>query len=266
MTPPRIDNAELLDVRFAEVRALLDQLNDQLEELRAGGNDDDDLVRTPTATQIGKPNSYFWRQRRAWGITATDLPTILGIDPWRTADELRLSKTRGRSKYRPVPCDELHVEDPWDTVLESVPNEAAEWGLRLEDPIASAWIDRRPPGPIGSGLMIGPAGLLQHDHDTWMLCTPDRVVHGCGNADLDRPSCLLEIKTRSAAALEDWTDGVPDDVYVQVQWQLAVTGLDHAHVACLVGGQKLIEHRIDARPALHDQLRSTAHAFLDTVR
>ena len=49
----------------------------------------------------------------------------------------------------------------------------------------------------------------------------------------------LEVKTTHFMKRDLWEGGeVPARVFVQVQHQLAVSGLPHSHVACLIGGQK----------------------------
>lgn len=76
-------------------------------------------------------------------------------------------------------------------------------------------------------LEIRPCGLVQNIHTPEMIVTPDRIVAGTG---------LLEIKSMSSQARDHdgqtrlaqlWRRGeVPYRVWLQGQYQLAVTGLD----------------------------------------
>ena len=70
--------------------------------------------------------------------------------------------------------------------------------------------------------------------------------------------CGLEIKTRSAFKARDWRDSIPDDVLAQTTWGLMVTGLDHMHVAALIGGQRLASFRVDRDEKLEDYLLDAA--------
>lgn len=183
---------------------------------------------------------HLWLRERAWGITATDLPAIMGVDQWTTLDQLVARKRLIRSGITPS----------------TVTNEAAEWGLRLEEPIAQAWRDR-----YARPMWVSTAGLHTHIEHDWMRCTPDRLVWGClpGTTPEDSdPSCLLEIKTRSADQADRWIFQPPADVIMQVQWQLAVTGYHHVHVVCLLGGNRLIEHMLLADDELHQRMIAAA--------
>jgi hypothetical protein len=83
-----------------------------------------------------------------------------------------------------------------------------------------------------------------------------------------RPSSLLEIKTCSAYQLDEWLAGVPDGPTPQTQWYLAVTGYEQAHVAALLGGNRLVVHRVDLR-SWHirlDDNPSLSAAYIDALR
>lgn len=83
-----------------------------------------------------------------------------------------------------------------------------------------------------------------------------------------RPSSLLEIKTCSAYQLDEWLAGVPDGPTPQTQWYLAVTGYEQAHVAALLGGNRLVARRVDVR-SWHirlDDNPSLSAAYIDALR
>ncbi|MFI6525146.1 hypothetical protein [Streptomyces uncialis] len=83
-----------------------------------------------------------------------------------------------------------------------------------------------------------------------------------------RPSSLLEIKTCSAYQLDEWLAGVPDGPTPQTQWYLAVTGNEQANVAALLGGNRLVVHRVDLR-SWHirlDDNPSLSAAYNDALR
>jgi putative phage-type endonuclease len=74
----------------------------------------------------------------------------------------------------------------------------------------------------------------------WMFCSLDReILAEETNPPLSVPG-LLECKNFGALRdNEEAIDGIPPSVYLQVQWQFAVTGFLWGVVAILVGGAKL---------------------------
>jgi putative phage-type endonuclease len=152
--------------------------------------------------------------RRA-GITATDLPRILGLSKYGNALSVWMDK-RG---------DTLPDDD----------NEAAYWGTLLEEPVANRWADLN-----GTGLRR--VGVLANVEHPWRLASLDFLVDDCPDGD---GPCGLEVKTRSAFTAGRWRDDVPDDVLAQVLWQIVVAGHAHEHVAVLFGGQRMESYRVD---------------------
>lgn len=172
----------------------------------------------PTARLLttAAPQTPEWYAARRRGITATDVVSILRLTDYGNALSVWLDK-RG--------------ELPPDST-----GEAAVWGNLLEDVVAREWARRHTAAQRGETVKVRRVGVVCNDWDPWMIASVDRRVHGC----LEGSSCILEVKTRSAWVRDGWRDGTPDDVYAQVLWQLMVTGVDHAHVAVLVGGQELL--------------------------
>ena len=162
-----------------------------------------------------------WLQARLSGIAATDVVAIMGLSKYRSAFDVWTEK--------------VMAPDPNDDV-----SEAALWGTRLEEPVAREWADRH-------DVRLRRIGLIEHEAHPWAIASLDRVVNGCPDG-----RCGLEVKTRSLHVADQWATKVPDDVMAQVRWQLFVSGLDHIHVAALIGGQKLVEHIVE-RDAEHEE-------------
>jgi putative phage-type endonuclease len=161
-----------------------------------------------TAADQVEPQSPAWHEARRVGIGSSDIPKILGLSRYGTAAHVWLEKTARTAS------DEG--------------SEAAEWGTVLEDPIARQWVKRY----SDDRFRISRIGMVRNDTVPWMLASPDRRVLGC----IDAPhGCGLEVKMRSAFKAGEWSSTIPDDVLAQTQWQLAVTGWPHIHVAALVG-------------------------------
>lgn len=169
---------------------------------------------TPTGVLVtsAAPGSDDWHWHRAAGITATDLPKILGLtDQYGTALDVWAQKT-GRSSD-----DEA--------------GEAALWGNLLEDVVAREAAKRL-------NVKVRRVGVIANRDEPWQRASLDRLVVG----ECHGGRGGVEVKTRSAYVKSRWREGVPDDTLAQVVWQLVVSGLDHMHVAVLLGGQQLDLH------------------------
>jgi putative phage-type endonuclease len=170
-----------------------------------------------------KPNTPDWYALRRAGITATDLPQILGLSAYGNA------LTVWHDKQGDLPPGE--------------PSEAGLWGHLLEDPVAQEWARR-------TGNTVSQVGVLAHQHEPWMRASCDRLIDGTNAA--------LEVKTRSAYKAGLWRDDIPDDVLAQVAWQRVVGQFDYVDVACLIGGQSLTTYRYEKDTELEDYLREAA--------
>jgi len=110
-------------------------------------------------------------------------------------------------------------------------NAAMRWGLRLEQAIADQAVEQLRDNMPDLFAVEFPFTVWRHP-DAPLAATPDRVLF---DAPADPVVAgLLECKTARSAA--DWIDGPPLYYQVQVQAQLACTGLSHAWLAVLIGG------------------------------
>lgn len=183
------------------------------------------------------PETDEWFAARRGGITGTDLPKILGYSKYGNALAVWMDK-RGE--------------------LDDVAGEAAAWGHILEDPVAQEWARR-------NDTSVLPIGVLANIEAPWMRASLDRVVTDCPDDTNRRNSCGLEIKTRSAFKADEWRDGMPDSVLAQVAWGRIVSGLDHMHVAALIGGQRLVAFRYDRDDVLEEYLVRAAQPVWTAV-
>lgn len=161
-----------------------------------------------------KRSRVAWLAARKAGLGASDTAAVLCVDPWRTPLDVYLDKVN------PLVRDE------------SI-GEAAEWGTHLEAVVARRVAARH----RDLGKLTPTPGLCAHPEHPWMMATPDRLL-------VDRVTgaqALLEIKTTDGRNKDQWEAGPPPRVEIQVQQQLAVTGLETAYVACLFGGREMPE-------------------------
>lgn len=196
---------------------------------------------TPTAFLVlpSDAKRERWLQARRDGITATDLPKILGMSDYGTAID--------------VWQDKLGLaNDDFETGIGE--NEAAFWGITFEDVLAREWAKH-------NNVSVRRIGIIAHTDQPWMRATLDRLVSGCPDG-----RCALEVKTRSVYVAKDWQEKPPADVVAQVDWQALVSGLDHTHVIGLIGGQRLVQHVVPApTEKRRAELIEAAHIVWESV-
>ncbi|MGW8374290.1 lambda-exonuclease family protein [Streptomyces sp. ODS28] len=180
------------------------------------------VIATPG---LNREDREAWLAVRRGGIGGSEVAAVLGMDRYRSPLEVYLDKV-----------GEL-PDLPRDPVLD----EAAYWGRTLEPLVADAFAER-----TGLPVTEGP-GTLAHNQRPWMLANLDRLV-----TDPEQPDepAVLEVKTRSAFQAEEWRESVPDGPALQSHWYLAVTGYRRAHVAALVGGQRMVVHTVERDESL----------------
>ena len=182
---------------------------------------------TPTAHLLlpASADRAEWLEVRRGGIGSSDVADALGV-----------GYTTNQHVYYDKRGELPHDDDP---------GEAALWGNLHEDTVAREWARR-------NRSVVRRVGIVAHQADLWMRCTLDRRVTECPLNRAEREACALEVKTRNAFVAGKWRRDVPDDVLAQVLWQIAVTGYDHIHVACLIGGNDYRQYVI--RRAGNEQL------------
>lgn len=146
-------------------------------------------------------------RRRALG--ASDLPAVLGVDPYRSPADIQLEKLHG---------------------AEAVETDAMRVGTALERPIiklAEPW--------------IGPT----HFKATRRRLADAPIVV---NIDAFAGVVPVEAKVVGDYAAKEWgdsgTDQVPSRVVVQTTAQMAAVGADHCYVVALIGGTSLRVYRL----------------------
>lgn len=173
-----------------------------------------------------------WLDARRQGIGSSDLPAVMNLSGFKTPLHVFHDK-RGR-----LPHDDEF-------------SEAAHFGVLFEEPLARDWARR-------NRTVVEPVGLIANADEPWQMCTLDRLCTECPLDRTQRSLCALEVKTRNAFVAKLWNQGPPDDVLAQVLWQILVTGLDHIHVVCLIGGQDYRQYTV--RREEHVKLVAYLHA------
>ncbi len=95
---------------------------------------------------------------------------------------------------------------------------------------------------------------VEYFHEDWLRCHIDFLAK-----DKDRETFIIEIKCVKEFAFKNhWVGGIPADVQVQVQIQLALSGLNKAVVVACVGGSKLEIYELLADKKMQDEYISKA--------
>lgn len=159
-----------------------------------------------------------WLDARRGGIGSSDVAKVLNLTGFGTPQHVFHDK-----------LGHLPHDDDF--------SEPAHFGNLFEDPLARDWARR-------NRTVVEPVGIIANDTDPWQMCTLDRLCTECPLDRNVRSLCALEVKTRNAFVSKFWRQGPPDDVLAQVLWQILVTGLDHIHVVCLIGGQDYRQYTV----------------------
>src|SRR3990167_141558 len=122
----------------------------------------------------------------------------------------------------------------------SVENERTKWGIRLESVIAEAI------GEMKGWGVIDPEGYYKHPAIEGMGCTIDRLI----SDDSHDTFGVLELKNVDYKIWkQQWTgDEPPIHTILQLQHQLACTGLSWGAIGGLVGGNHPEAYVYEARP------------------
>jgi len=150
------------------------------------------------------------KENRKRALGASDIPAILGLDPFRSPFEVYAAKTD-------------KIADPDEA------SEAAEWGTLVE-PSLRSWAARMLGKPV-----VAPTGTFVHQTIPCMIANVDGLVEKS-----QRGSQIVECKhTGMWGPLggqwgEEGTDQVPERVMVQVHAQMACAGSSVAHVVAQI--------------------------------
>lgn len=143
-----------------------------------------------------------WLDLRKQSIGGSDAATTLGLNPWKTTEQLWEEK--------------LEMTKPEDISSK----EAVVYGQRAEKPLADLFVLDFPSYKLYRKNNM----LLRNKKLTWMTYSPDGEL-----IDEQGRKGLLEIKTTTinqSMQREKWNDKIPDNYFCQILHGLLVTGYD----------------------------------------
>jgi putative phage-type endonuclease len=181
------------------------------------------------STDIIKQGTPAWLEARRSLITATDLPVILGLSPYKCEADLADEKA---GKAQEPPSLRMRA------------------GLILEGLIAEAYTEQ-------TGRQVIPFGSLEtHPDIPWAGATPDYRT-----MPYEPHSEWRIVECKRTSSRSRFADGLPQDIEAQVVWQLGVTGYPVADVAALIGDDRLEVFTVEANPSLFADLVAVAEDF-----
>lgn len=154
----------------------------------------------------------IWLETRRKGLGGSDCGVVLGVNKYKSKYQLYLEK---RGEF-----------------TQEVDNEFIYFGNALEDFVAKEFEKRS-----GKEVFIHETTMFHPEHE-FMLANVDRLVKG--------ENALLECKTASEYVKGEWDgDDIPPSYLCQIMHYLAVTGLEKAYIAVLIGGNKFVWKSIE---------------------
>lgn len=162
-----------------------------------------------------------WLAERRHSIGASEVPTVLGVNPYETPLQLWMRKT-GR-------------------MPEKAETQAMKMGKRLEPVIAQLYTEE-----TGRSLdNLGEFAIQRNPDYPFMHATLDRV----GYDPLRECQGSVQIKAPGSHARSQWDGQIPDHVVIQIQAELIVSGYSWGSAAALIGGQDFLWGDVEATDA-----------------
>jgi putative phage-type endonuclease len=198
--------------------------------------------------EVGSPQ---WFDHRAQGVTASEIPVILGLAPWGSPFDLYYRK--------------LGMLEP------DRDNDAMAWGRDLEDVILRRFAREHPE------FHTTPGGLYHHGGDHRWMATPDGLAFETVNVTAwDGPpefvggETVAVVQVKTAGSQEHWgepgTDVIPPYYLAQVRWEMHVMDVRTAFVPVLFAGRTYREYVVEQNDEDVALMVAEADTFLKHVQ
>ena len=178
-----------------------------------------------------------WLKVRQSGIGGSDISSVCGINPYKSALALYYEKTQ-----------EVKEDD-----IENLP---AELGTYLEPFMKVKFEDWWKKNKGGEIIEVESMPfILQHSTNEIALANLDGFFG----------DNLVEYKTTSERNYKQWEeDNLPDYYYLQTQWYLYVTNFRYCYIAFLIGNRKFDAKLIERNEEVIKQIAEKADYFWNT--
>ncbi len=195
---------------------------------------------------IQPKDEKHWLELRRKDVTSTEVAALFGLSPYMTAYELWHRKH-----------DNLEVA--FDV------NERMKWGTRLQDSIAAGIAE-------DYDIRVRPMKEYMRIAELRMGSSFDFKYNYKMDAEDSPPLGILEIKNVDSLAFKDgWViDGdnveAPAHIEIQVQHQMAVSGVEHALIGALIGGNRVVLIKREPDQEVVAAIKKRIREFWDSVR
>ena len=149
-----------------------------------------------------KQGSKEWFDKRRGRVTGSNVGAILGLNPWRTQDDVLRQMVR-----------DYHRAEP-----EFTGNAATEWGSFHESGAIFEYT-------METGNVVTECGLYVHPDHEWLAASPDGIVEQVG-AILE---CKCPYGQRAKNPPEFKTANGQPHYWAQMQMEMVCAGYDQAH-------------------------------------
>ncbi len=182
------------------------------------------------ATNTGiEANTEAWLEAREGYLSASDIATVLGVNKWKTWEELR---SGFGNNFTQEELDKFRAGHAFEVALKSM------WG---DIP--------------GREVSISPSTLWASGN---LAATPD----GFGLNEHGEEG-LIEAKFVGWRMLDFWENGPPLYVYLQVQGQMICTGTPFCYVVAALGGPGYNEWKVQADLNVQALILEAADAYMN---
>ena len=177
---------------------------------------------------------------RRHSVNSSDMARLCDLSNWGYALDVYVEKVKPRPDKQTEP---------------------QAWGILLEEAIAARYASE-------TGFVVRKPDVVTRKHPvrTWMGASIDREAYPPGHPEDPH---ILEIKNFHLFKEDlgpSGTDQIPQECLIQCQWQLAVSELEWAVLAVLVGGQELRTYPVRRNPGMIRDLIAIGAAFWQCVQ
>lgn len=205
-------------------------------------------ITPPGVAATAYPDEESWLKARRDYVTASNAAVICGVSSYKSKLALAMEMTSG----------EIHTSNM---------SERKKYFTHAMEPI----IAQRACDELGDLSVVDPGGYTIWTNDAYpdMGATLDFVGYR-----KDRGFGVVQIKTHDPRRKTDWTrylnDGtkehiVPDDYLIQVQVEMACSGLPWAILAVFFSMDDMLIFEMDAKPEFHRLLAKQCSRFIDDL-
>jgi len=221
------------------------------------------MGKTPKlkVVKINQSTEYKeWLEFRQNGIGGSEIGTIMGVNPWKSATELF---------YQKVGVIPQKVEQNMPmfmgTVSEDLVANCYQYYNGDEDMINNYYSGKK------VRTLFEPVGYYVNPQYPMFFYSPDRievkkkprVVNG--NISFSSDDKVIEIKTINGWSSKQWDGGLPPSYYLQTQFYMHGLGLRSATIVALEDGRNWRVHNIEYDKDMCNKMVVVAQEFWERV-